>query len=398
MTQPAECTEEWQAEQIESNGADSRMAPANESGPGKAHPADGMTTAYTQPLIEGGAEAYIRNVRTTVELVRAGEQLLPVTVNETEYENSYVCSPYSTYVSYALEELVLFKSELLKGVLRGVIGLLAPLLKSARINRNVHVNNWLLSTNLYEDLPREDIRALTGDLLRRFPSHAVIFRSLNEVTNPQLMKDLAGMGWILVPSRQVYFFDGRKPDYMHKPNNVWDKKLLGRSPLRIVEHEEIVPSDYPRIVELYEDLYIRKYSRLNPQFTEAYIAGCHKNGLLRINGLRDGSGILQGVIGCFEKAGVITAPLVGYNTALPQKEGLYRMLMNLVLSRAAEQSKLLHLSSGAAHFKRIRGGSPAIEYSAVYIRHLPLKRRAVWLGLSRLLNGVGVPVMRKYQL
>ncbi|SEF67180.1 hypothetical protein SAMN02799616_00822 [Paenibacillus sp. UNC499MF] len=397
MTQPAESTEEWQAEQNNLNGAE-ECTPVNESGPGKSHPANEMTRAYTEPLIDGGTEAYIRNVRTTMELVRAGEQLLPVTVNETEYENSYVCSPYSTYVSYALEELVLFKSELLKSVLRGVIGFLSPLLKGARINRNVHVNNWLLSTNLYEELPREDIRELTGGLLKRYPSHAIIFRSLNEVTNPQLMKDLTKLGWIFVPSRQVYFFDGREPDYMHKSNNVWDKKLLRRSPLRIVGHEEIVPSDYPRIVELYEDLYIRKYSRLNPRFTEAYIANCHKHGLLRIGGLRDSSGILQGVIGCFEKAGVITAPLVGYNTSLPQKDGLYRMLMNLVLTRAAEQSKLLHLSSGAAHFKRIRGGSPAIEYSAVYIRHLPLRRRAVWLGLSRLLNGVGVPVMRKYRL
>ncbi|MFF2155335.1 GNAT family N-acetyltransferase [Paenibacillus chitinolyticus] len=397
MTQPAECIER-QAGQTPRSGAGAGDPPSNEIGPCKNHPANKMTAVYTEPLICKGAGAYIRNVRTKVELVRAGEQLLPVTVNDTEYDNSYVCSPYSTYVSYALEELVLFKSELLKGALRGVIGILSPLLKSARINRNVHVNNWLLSTNLYEELPKEDVRVLTAGLLERFPSHAVIFRSLNEVTNFQLMKDLTELGWILVPSRQVYFFEGREPDYMLKPNNVWDQKLLRRSPLRIVEHEEIEPSDYPRIVELYEDLYIRKYSRLNPRFTEAYIANCHLHGLLRIRGLRDSSGMLQGVIGCFDKAGVITAPLVGYNTALPQKEGLYRMLMSLVLTRAADEGKLLHLSSGAAHFKRIRGGRPAIEYSAVYIRHLPLRRRAVWLGLSHLLNGVGVPVMRKYRL
>jgi len=98
---------------------------------------------------------------------------------------------------------------------------------------------------------------------------------------------------------------------------------------------------------------------------------------------------LQGVVGCFIRGGVMTVPIVGYNTGLPQRTGLYRMLMSMVLQEAAERSMLLHLSSGAAHFKRLRGGKPAIEYSAVYVRHLPAGRRIVWELLSFLLNRVG---------
>jgi len=357
-----------------------------------------METAYALPLIREGSSAYVRNVETEVQLLQAGRHLLPITVNYAEYSNSYVCSPYSTYVRYAQEELYLLQSRLLKKTLGAVIGGIGPLLKMAGIDQNVHVNNWLLSTNLYEPIEGEVLRELTRRLTEEFPGHALIFRSLNRVTNADMMEKLRRLGYILVPSRQVYFFDGRSPDYLRKKNNKWDRKLLENAPYDLVEHEAIQPEDYPRIKELYDLLYIKKYSPINPQFTTAYIENAHRQKLIRMRGLRDGEGVLQGVVGCFVRGGVMTVPIVGYNTALPQRTGLYRMLMSMVLQEAAERSMLLHLSSGAAHFKRLRGGKPAIEYSAVYVRHLPAGRRIVWELLSFLLNRVGVPIMRRYRL
>ncbi|WP_235918239.1 GNAT family N-acetyltransferase [Paenibacillus lutrae] len=359
---------------------------------------DGMVEAYTLPLIQDGVAAYMANVRTQVQLVQVGPHLIPMTYNDKEYLNSYVCSPYSTYVSYAYEELVLFRSRALRAVLAGVIGTIAPLLKAGRINRNIHLNNWLLSTNLYEEMDREDLRLATGRLVTEYPGHAIVFRSLNERTNSGLMEILKSLGYRFVPSRQVYFFDGRNPQYLEKQNNRWDATLLKKSGYTVLEHEDLTESDYKRIVDLYEQLYIQKYSALNPQFTEAYISNCHRNGLMYMQGLKDADGVLQGVVGCFIRGDVMTVPLVGYDTSLPQKLGLYRMLMSLVLNRAAQQRQLLHLSSGAAHFKRLRGGEPFIEYSAVYIRHLPAGRRMMWSVLGGILNRIGVPVMRKYQL
>jgi hypothetical protein len=357
-----------------------------------------METAYALPLIREGSSAYVRNVETDVQLLQAGGHLLPITVNHAEYDNSYVCSPYSTYVRYAQEELYLLKSRLLRKTLGAVLGGIGPLLKKAKIDQNVHLNNWLLSTNLYEPIEPEVLRELTRRLTGEFPGHALIFRSLNPVTNGEMMEALRRLGYILVPSRQVYFFDGRSPDYLRKKNNIWDRKLLEKAPYDLVEHDGIQPEDYPRIRELYDLLYIEKYSPINPQFTTAYIENAHRQRLIHMRGLRDGEGVLQGVVGCFIRGGVMTVPIVGYNTALPQRTGLYRMLMSMVLQEAAERSMLLHLSSGAAHFKRLRGGKPAIEYSAVYLRHLPAGRRVVWELLSFLLNRVGVPIMRRYRL
>lgn len=357
-----------------------------------------MELAYVLPLMKEGSEHHFRNVRTSFRLLKAGGQLLPMTVNDTEYSNSYVCSPYSTYISYAMEELYLLKGKAFRGALRAIITSIAPLLKAARINRNVHINNWLLSTNLYEEMEKELLPPLTSSLVAGFPKHALIFRSLNEVTNSRLMNDLHEQGYVMVPSRQVYFFDGRNPEYLRKQNCIWDRKQLQRSPFTLVRHEDIHAKDYKRIAELYELLYIDKYSSLNPQFTEAYIRNCHKQNLLYMMGLRDSEGILQGVVGCFIRGGVMTVPLVGYDTSLPQQLGLYRMLMAMVLQEAADRRQLLHLSSGAAHFKRIRGASPAIEYSAVYVKHLPFGRRAAWSLLGAFLNIIGAPLMRKYQL
>ena len=114
----------------------------------------------------------------------------------------------------------------------------------------------------------------------------------------------------------------------------------------------------PRIKELYDLLYIKKYSPINPQFTTAYIENAHRQKLIRMRGLRDGEGVLQGVVGCFVRGGVMTVPIVGYNTALPQRTGLYRMLMSMVLQEAAERSMLLHLSSGAPTSNVSAAGSP----------------------------------------
>lgn len=357
-----------------------------------------METAYALPLVREGARVYVRNVETELQLMQVGRHLLPITINHFEYDNSYVCSPYSTYIRYALEELYLLRSRFLQKGLATVIGAIAPLLKRAKIDQNIHLNNWLLSTNLYEPIDRGELQELTNCLTREFFEHALVFRSLNDVTNAEMIDELHHLNYIMVPSRQVYFFDGRAPDYLRKKNNLWDRKLLEKAPFDIVGHDEIQPDDYPRIKQLYDLLYIEKYSLLNPQFTTAFIKNTHKQNLIRMKGLRDGKGVLQGIVGCFIRGGVMTVPIVGYNTGLPQRTGLYRMLMSMILQEAAERNMLLHLSSGAAHFKRIRGGKPAIEYSAVYVRHLPVGRKVVWTFLSLLLNKVGVPVMRRYRL
>ena len=117
-----------------------------------------------------------------------------------------------------------------------------------------------------------------------------------------------------------------------------------------------------------------------------------------MQGLRHPDGHLDGIIGYVKRNGAITFPLVGYDTSLPQNIGLYRMLSALMLKHAHENDLLLHMSSGASHFKRLRGGKPHIEYSAIFTKHLPLYRRLPWHIIRAIMVYIGVPIVRKYKL
>ena len=56
-------------------------------------------------LFQKGVTAFIENINTQLFLLEVDDLILPVTLNNAEFENSYVCSPYTHYISYALEEL-----------------------------------------------------------------------------------------------------------------------------------------------------------------------------------------------------------------------------------------------------------------------------------------------------
>ncbi len=353
---------------------------------------------WLEMLLSHSSQELVQNLRTRWTLLRVGDVTLPTTINETEYDNSYVCSPYTGCVLYPQSEVKKLSSSLMRYSILGLVHAMGPPLRAAQINRVVCINNWLLSTNLYSNFDLQLVPELTKLLKSRFPNHAIAFRSLNRVSNCALLERLGLEGYLLAPSRQVYFFDGKAGDFMRKRNNIWDRKLLGETPYKIVQHDELSASDAGRIEQLYRWLYVDKYSKHNPQFTATMLNECRRSGLLRMWGLRDANGRLDGIVGAFEREGVMTVPVVGYNTSLPQHMGLYRILMAIVLQEAASLKLQLNLSSGAAHFKRIRGGTPCIEYTAVYCNHLSLSRRAAWQVLAGLMRNVGAPILRKYQL
>lgn len=341
---------------------------------------------------------YFANCKTQFSISRVGRHILPLTINDRIQGNSYVCSTYCGTIEYPLFELREIPIAVLRFLLRCLIRSLAPVLRAVTIDRAVSVNNWLLSTNLYPDWDGAGIDQLVAELTARYPDHAILMRSLNESTNPQICLRCRQAGFLMVASRQVYLFNSASP-FMRRSNVRVDTKLLNdRSDYQRVEHDQLSASDDARIQELYSQLYIGKYSRHNPQFTTPLIRLWRESGFLTITGLRNAQGRLDGVVGCFERDGVLTAPLVGYDTSLPQRLGLYRMLMAIVLQKSDFTGAVLNLSSGAAQFKRLRGGEPEIEYTAIDCRHLAWPRRLVLRLLAWLLNTVGVFLLKRFQL
>jgi hypothetical protein len=330
-------------------------------------------------------------------VIQLGDLVFPVTINDKEYQNSYVCSPYNHYIIYAKEELKNLKNPFLEGILTQVLNLLGSLLKAGKINRVVIVNNWLISTNLYPKVSEEQISEIVNFLQMRFPGHSILFRSLSPFKDLPLPKIFARVGGKLLMSRQVYFLD---PNHSKVWTNKSYKRDLSHYKKSLPEMggpESISKEDYARIVELYRLLYIDKYSIHNPLFNVHLIELAHQKQILELKIFRE-NGVIQGVLGFFIRHGQMTTPLFGYDTTLSLDKGLYRVLSTHLVHEAKARNLFLHQSSGAAEFKRSRGAVPELEYTAIFDSHLPLYRRWTWNFLRGLINGVGSKLLEKYEL
>ncbi|MBV9791835.1 MAG: GNAT family N-acetyltransferase, partial [Chloroflexi bacterium] len=310
-------------------------------------------------------------------------------------------SPTTHYIDYAKREveLELHEQRLLRTIVPPLLDAFKPLLRWSRFERVVYVNNWLLSTNLYPPLDPATIQEIRDELIRRFPQHVIIFRSVNERLNAPLLHDLIALRFRPVFSRQVYIIDPATEQQLYRKRKSIRRDILlsKRSEYQWLSAEQLGPSDSERLAELYADLYLHKYSFDNPQFNAAFVTAALHDGWLRIWALAH-NGRIDGVLGYVERHGVMTTPLLGYDRAVSAKAGLYRLLSLKLLEEAEQHGFVLHLSSGAADFKRHRGGQPAIEYNLVYDRHCARRQRLPWRMLDVLTRRAIVPVMQRFKL
>jgi len=341
---------------------------------------------------------FVANIEAGVEMIEAGSLTLPVTINDATHENAWVCSPLTTYSRYALEETRRVAPRVLAAPLSGVIGAADWWLRHAELDCAVSVNNWLISTNLYPAANGIDFGALSATCQLRWPRHTVWFRSLNFAQHADWLHALAAAGFDLIPTRQVYLFRDIQRSATKHQNLRRDLQLLRTTPLTLARHDEFTDADFEQSKALYAQLYLDKYSRLNPHYTAAFLKAWHRARLLELAGFRDKTGVLRAVVGMFGQGALLSAPIVGYDTGWPVSAGLYRLLMAQVFSTTFERGAVLNLSAGAAHFKRLRGGEPEIEYSAVLSRHLPAATRHTLRGLRTLTTRLGVPIMRRFHL
>jgi hypothetical protein len=357
-----------------------------------------VASAYVDGLNAHGIPALVRNLVTRIETRQVGERLLAMTVNRSEPTDTYVCSPHTAFVRYLSEEISTLPVRAAHAPLRLLVSGFDKLLRAARVDDIVHLNNWLLSTNLTGGLAIPDVPRPTRSLAEEFPDAILAIRSLNEWANGELIRSLVAGGWQLIPSRQVWVIDDFSRDWSGRRDTKRDCALAGTTPLRREELQEMNDADAARISELYGLLYLQKYSRLNPDYSPGFIKLTHRIGMIRYIAFRDADGTIQSVAGCFRLGDEVTTPIVGYDTARPAEEGLYRLATWAIFDYARREGLRLNLSSGAAGFKKNRGARPQIEYSAIHVGHLSRPRRLAIGALRQALNGLAVPMMRRYQL
>ena len=352
-----------------------------------------MSDAMLDAMLALGPSAMIANVSTALSELEVAGRRMPVTRDDGALGGSYVCSPHSAYVLYAREELGMVDIGWIAHPTRLVLAGLDALLRRARINRVVHLGNWMLSTNLHNGWRGEGLAAARERLTAEHPDHLIGIRSVDDWSSPGLRQALEADGWIMMPSRQIWVADDLARDWRTRHNYDNDRRLVARSPLRITDLPCVEGEDARRIAELYRMLYVGRYSPLNPILTPAFVEAAARTRMITYRVARDAEGVIMAVGGMWVRGGIMTPPVVGYDTSRPRNEGLYRIACWMFMERALEQGWRLHASAGAAHFKRQRGARGVIEWNAYYARHLTRGRRLAVGALSALLKRVAVPLM-----
>ena len=341
--------------------------------------------------------AFVTNCDATVRFL-PDNRSPPVTL-VTDYRpgQAWVCSPCSAYGDYAIEELERFSRARVLRPLHWLCSGMNRWLRAAEFDRAATINNWLLSTNLYPSMGAERLIEWRDASIAEHPDHAVWLRSLNGRYNASWLDAAVAAGFELIPSRQVYLIDDARAAAARHHNARVDLKLLARTHLTR-SHTGFNSRDYERMAQLYAMLYLDKYSRLNPQYTAAFLAAWHRAGLLALEAFRNDDGMICAIVGTFALESTITAPIVGYDTRAPQSAALYRLLMASVMESAMATRARINFSAGAAKFKRLRGATAELEYSAVYARHLSRRRQRAVSAVRSLAAHVGVPFMQKFEL
>ena len=348
---------------------------------------------YLLPMIRDGAQKYIRNVHNTeLMIAKIDDVILPISITDFHPENTYTCSPYSHYVSYGgFEEVERLNNPLAKFFIKLIMHPLAWYFRQNDFDRVVYVNNWLLSTNLYPSITATQLEVLTEALPKWFPDRAIVFRSVDKFRNPLVSDILQKNGYELALSRQVWYMD--PVEAKKKRQYKEDARVLRHHGYEIVDGKNFNDDEVRHAVELYNMLYLEKYSHFNPQFTEDFLKLARDKEILFLRGLkRDGK--INGVMGFFVRNGLMTQPLFGYDTNLPQDEGLYRLLTLITLQEGLQKNLMVHASGGVGKFKKMRGGKSTIEYNAVYDKHLPAYRRRPWK-LIRAISKIAIPFFQK---
>ena len=188
--------------------------------PWPATPEGEYARSLLGPLIRCGPQRLIDNADAEVRVLVAGDLVLPLVLGNPAptIKNSYVCSPTTHYIDYAKREIEieLHDQPFARALVPPMLDLLRPLLLWSKFEQVVFVNNWLLSTNLYPALPYARLQTLRDILVSAFPEHAIVFRSVNDQLNAELMAQLQGLHFRSVFSRQVYILDPRDSRYQQK--------------------------------------------------------------------------------------------------------------------------------------------------------------------------------------
>jgi hypothetical protein len=342
----------------------------------------GRFPAIWQSVMRRGLASWVHAPAARAVWWQHGARGLPLTVSVPGPHGPWTTSAGTMFGAMTVEEASRLQSPLTRASARAAGPALSRIARV--LDPIVNIGTYATSTYLHEaddpDLIREAAAASQAAWLKHVP----VVRSLDAVRTPSTLRALAHDGWLIVPSRQVWYYTPDDPRLRQKRELRHDQRLLDRTTL---VRRALVPADANDVVPLYAQLYLGKYSRWNPELQVEGIRAQLQTGGLTGEGF-ELNGVLVAVALYIDAAGIMTTPVLGYDLSLPRALGLYRLLSMIILERGLQRGLLVHASAGADEFKFLRGATPALEYVAVDVRGRPRYRAAVWQAFAAASNAM----------
>ena len=350
--------------------------------------ADPGVGRYIRALAALAPGAVLYNAKVEFAVLQLADRALPL-VLPVGPQGCWLTSTAATYGPALRDEIARDLGGAAALFARAASCTVEGLLRATGADHAVYMNHLLFSTSLHSDWDGADLEGALTALRAAYPDRAILWRSLNAADHPDLLARMAAAGARRLPSRLVWRLKDPAAQWAPRTDVKADLLLAERQGFAVDRLQCPSPAELARVLHLYGGIYLDKYSRTNPAYTTAALAAAIEAGVVSLDCVRDASGEIVAFSADHVCGGELTGPILGHDRSRPPAEGLYRIVMTLPVQRALREGLSVNYSAGAATFKRNRGATPALEYTAVFDDHLPAWRRcgfAVLAGLLRALT------------
>ena len=334
----------------------------------------------------------IKNVSAEVLVLHIEDQLVPVSVSQRNYNDTWINSLYGQFVLETEEEFLKVNMPKIAHRLgSAMIKIAGSILKFTQL-KTVTIYPSFTSTTLYDHYQFVNIEAITEAVAEKFPQHMIMFRTMTEHRDGMYIEQLEKLQFNKQISRMVFLYD---PDEKHTKNERKDKKKdfkkLKKSGYAISNYVD--RKDLSKMHLLYQDIYLNKYSKYNPMYTQYYFEALYENNLIDIWCIKDQDEIIA-FMGICNNDETIAPLYFGY---VDHIKGLYFMISSLLFKYSDEQNVLINNSAGAKDYKKARGARPHLEYHMVKYNHLKLLPKLSWMIFNTVSTAVATPILKKIE-
>jgi len=332
-----------------------------------------MSTNWLVDEKSGDLAAWVDNGRGQLDWVTGGGAIWPVTVGAADQgpDATWLTSLVSALIGTPREEAAQ-PHTYVGAAVRAGLGLAEKAAIASGVDTAVIVNNSLLSVSPLGPSHLAGLSAALTAAVARWPTRIVAARGI--VAAPEAVRQCAAMAsGVALPSRVSYAFDLTRGALPDKINATRDAAFLKKAGLDIVSHADFTDADIAEAHRQYLAVYIGRHGARNPRLTETFFRSVHRSRAAEFWGLRS-AGNLAAFVALRDHGDFLSVPLIGYRTDADKKAGLYRQIFALALEVGQTRNAVVNFGAGAAQYKKLRGGSAAIEYMII------VPPRVTWLG------------------